>query len=408
MMAAFDYEALDQQGARRIGVITADSARHARRELRQSKLVPLRVEAASTSRLDTSALLQRLRPPRISASELALFTRQLATLVSAAAPLEEALHTIAMQCESKPLQKTIFAVRTAVTEGARLSEAFRLYPNVFSSFYTSLVDAGESSGTLGIVLERLADNLETSGKLKGKVMAAIIYPCVLAVVAMAVVMLLLIFVVPKVVDQFASLGQDLPLITRATIGISWFVQVFALPAVVLAIGTGFLVRRQLAQPHGRLRIHRMMLNVPVMGRVVAQHQTARLARTLATLFAAGVPVLEALHAARATLSNAVLASAIERVAIAVREGSSLSAAIRQEKVFPPIVTYMAASGEGSGRLDAMLDKAADQLEREFESTTVVAVGLLEPAIIVVMGAVVGLIIMAILMPIFQLNSLALM
>jgi general secretion pathway protein F len=151
-----------------------------------------------------------------------------------------------------------------------------------------------------------------------------------------------------------------------------------------------------------------MLNVPVMGRVVAQHQTARLARTLATLFAAGVPVLEALHAARATLSNAVLASAIERVAIAVREGSSLSAAIRQEKVFPPIVTYMAASGEGSGRLDAMLDKAADQLEREFESTTVVAVGLLEPAIIVVMGAVVGLIIMAILMPIFQLNSLALM
>lgn len=407
-MAAFDYEALDQQGGRRIGVISADTARQARRELRLNRLVPLRVVETAPARVDARALWHRLRPRRVSAPELALFTRQLATLVDASAPIEEALHTIAAQCHDKSLQQTIFAVRTAVTEGERLSEALRRHHHVFSTFYTSLVDAGESSGTLGIVLERLADNLEAAGKLKAKVTGAIVYPAVLAVVALAVVTLLLVFVVPKVVDQFSDLGQELPLITQVLIAVSWFVQVAAIPGLLLCLISAYAVRRYAANVQGRLRLDRLTLNVPVLGRVLTQHHTARLARTLATLFAARVPVLEALQAARATMSNAVFASAVERISIAVREGGSLSAAIRQEKVFPPIVTYMAASGEGSGRLDVMLDKAADQLDRECESATVIAVGLLEPAIIVVMGAVVGLIIMAILMPIFQLNSLALM
>lgn len=407
-MAAFEYEALDPVGRVKRGVITADSARLARRELRQSKLVPLKLEPAISARNEAATWLSRLNTPRVSASDIMLMTRQLATMVSAAAPIEEALHTIAMQTESKALQKTVFAVRASVTEGARLSEAMALHPSVFSALYVSLVNAGELSGALGPILERLADHLEKSGRMRAKVTAALVYPLVLAAVASLVVLLLLVFVVPKVVDQFASLGQELPLLTRALIFISSALQSYGLFALVLMCLGGFVARRELKKPTQRKSLDAWILRLPVVGKVVRQHQAARLARTLGTLFSAGVPALDALTSAKATMTNAVLAEGVGSVINSVREGTSLSVALRSSKVFPPIVSYMAASGENSGRVDAMLDKAADQMEREFEAATTIAVGLLEPGIIVVMGAVVALIVMAILMPIFQLNSLALM
>jgi general secretion pathway protein F len=407
-MAAFEYEALDALGRTRKGVVSAETPRLARRELRQNRLVPVRVSPAATPREGVMSRLPRLFVPRIGTSEVMLVTRQLATMISAAAPVEEALRAVALQTENKAFQTILFAVRTSVTEGAKLSEALARHPGVFSALYISLVGAGEMSGALGAILERLADHLERTGRMRAKVTIALVYPSVLAAVAGFVVLVLLMFVVPKVVEQFDSLGQDLPLLTKALIAVSGALSDYGIFALAALIAAGVFAQRALRTPDVRRRFDRAILRLPVLGRVVRQHQVARLARTLGTLFAAGVPALDALTAARATLSNTVLADGVSSVIAAVREGSGLSAALRQSKVFPPVVATMVAGGENSGRFDAMLDKAADQLEREFETVTAVAVGLLEPGIIVVMGGVVALIVMAILMPIFQLNTLALM
>jgi len=407
-MAAFEYEALDALGRTRKGVVTAETPRMARRELRQNRLVPVRVTPAADSGQGIASRLPRLFAPRISASDIMLVTRQLATMISAAAPVEEALHAVALQAENKALQGVLFAVRASVTEGSKLSEALARHPGAFSSLYVSLVGAGEMSGALGPILERLADHLERTNRMRAKVTIALVYPSVLAAVAGFVVLVLLMFVVPKVVEQFDSLGQELPLLTKALIAVSGALTDYGLLALVTLIAAGFFFRRRLRQPDVRRHFDNAILRLPVLGRVVRQHQVARLARTLGTLFAAGIPALDALAAARATLTNTVLADGVSSVIAAVREGAGLSAALRQSKVFPPVVATMVAGGENSGRLDAMLDKAAEQLEREFESVTALAVGLLEPGIIVVMGGIVALIVMAILMPIFQLNTLALM
>ena len=407
-MASFEYEALDARGRVRKGVVTAETARLARRELRQGRLVPIKLEPTSRARDAALSWAARVFAPRIGAADIMLMTRQLATMIGAAAPIEEAVHAIALQTESKALQNVLFDVRAAVSEGTKLSEALARHSRAFSSLYVSLVGAGETSGALGSILERLADHLEKTSLMRAKVTAALVYPLALAAVAAFVVLMLLIFVVPKVVEQFDSLGQDLPLLTRALISLSAAIKNYGLIALLAFVGLAFFARRELTKPTVRHRVDGFILILPVVGRVVRQHQVARLARTLGTLFSAQVPALDALTAAKATLTNAVLADGMTKVIAAVREGAGLSAALRQTRVFPPIVAYMVASGENSGRLDVMLDKSADQLEREFESVTALAVGLLEPGIIVCMGGIVALIIMAILMPIFQLNSLALM
>ena len=396
-MASFEYEALDARGRVRKGVVTAETARLARRELRQGRLVPIKLGPTSRARDAALSWAARVFAPRIGAADIMLMTRQLATMIGAAAPIEEAVHAIALQTESKALQNVLFDVRAAVSEGTKLSEALARHPRAFSSLYVSLVGAGETSGALGSILERLADHLEKTSLMRAKVTAALVYPLALAAVAAFVVLMLLIFVVPKVVEQFDSLGQDLPLLTRALISLSAAIKNYGLIALLAFVGLAFFARRELTKPTVRHRVDGFILMLPVVGRVVRQHQVARLARTLGTLFSAQVPA-----------TTAVLADGMTKVIAAVREGAGLSAALRQTRVFPPIVAYMVASGENSGRLDVMLDKSADQLEREFESVTALAVGLLEPGIIVCMGGIVALIIMAILMPIFQLNSLALM
>ena len=403
-MAAFEYEALDGNGAVKAGIITADTARLARRELRQSKLVALKLNPVATAKPGAGSL----RGTAVNSATLMMMTRQLATMVSAAAPLEEAVHTIAMQSDHKGLQATLLAVRGNIMEGFRLSDALAQHPRVFPSLYCALVAAGELSGNLGAVLERLADHLERAQRMRAKVLAALIYPLALAGVAVLVIGILMTFVVPKVIEQFESLDQQLPLLTRILIGISQGFTTYALPGVIViaAAIAGFVVA--LRKLHFRRKVDAVLLRLPILGKLLRGLHAARLCRTLSTLVASGSPVVEGLVAAKRTIRNLVLQDAVSRMVTAIHEGSSLSNALRRADLLPPMVTYMSAVGENTGKLDVMLSKAADHLEGEFESVTGTALSLLEPAIIVVMGAIVAMIVLAILMPILQLNSLALM
>ena len=402
-MAAFEYEALDGTGAVKAGIITADTARLARRELRQSKLVALKLNPVATAKPGAGPL----RGTAVNSAALMMMTRQLATMVSAAAPLEEAVHTIAMQSDHKRLQATLLAVRGNIMEGFRLSDALAQHPRVFPSLYCALVAAGELSGNLGAVLERLADHLERAQRMRAKVLAALIYPLALAGVAVLVIGILMTFVVPKVIEQFESLDQQLPLLTRILIGISKGFTTYALPSVILiaAAIAGFVVA--LRKPHFRRKVDAILLRLPILGKLLRGLHAARLCRTLSTLVASGSPVVEGLVAAKRTIRNLVLQDAVGRMVTAIHEGSSLSNALRRADLLPPMVTYMSAVGENTGKLDVMLAKAADHLEGEFESVTSAALSLLEPAIIVVMGTIVAMIVLAILMPILKLNSLAL-
>ena len=415
-MPAFDYEALDERGRTKRGVVSADTARLARRELKRKQLVPLKVVAAmedeggstgdGTGRL--GRLVARLqRSPALSAKDLTLTTRQLATLISAAAPVEEALNTVALQSEKPVVRKTLLAVRSQVMEGQRLGDSLARHPRSFSPLYRSMVSAGENSGSLGPVMERLADYLERSHAMRSKVVSAMIYPAFLAITAVAVIILLMTFVVPEVVDQFDDMGQTLPLLTRIMIGVSEALQSYGLGALAVLTLGGIVAVRALKSPAVRERVDRSLLRLPLVGRLAREMNAARLARTLATLIASGTPVLEGLTAARNTLTNASLKRALGEVIGQVREGSGLATALRRTGAFPPLVVYMAAMGEKGGRLEEMLSKAADYLEREFEEVTGTAVSLMEPAIIIIMGGVVGLIVLSIMLPILQLNTMAL-
>lgn len=335
-------------------------------------------------------------------------TRQLATLIEASAPVEQALHIVAAQTGNPKLKRALLGVRTRVTEGRRLSAAMAEQPQIFSSFYTSLISAGEGSGSLGIVLARLADHLEKSRRLRAKVTTALIYPAALSIVAVTVIAILMTFVVPKVVAQFDSLGQDLPGITLMMIAISGAMRSYGLVLLCILAVTPFVFSRAMKNANFHRRVDSVILRAPILGRLVRELHAARLARTLATLVASGAPLYEGLAAAQKTTSNLVLRDALSDITAQVREGESLSAALRRSQSFPPLVAYMASVGESTGQLPEMLAKAAEYLEAEFQSFTDTALSLLEPSIIVVMGMIVALIVLSILMPILRLNTMALM
>ncbi|MDD3838859.1 MAG: type II secretion system inner membrane protein GspF [Phenylobacterium sp.] len=390
-MASFEYVALDRGGRTRSGVVGAASERAARKKLHARRLAPVRLApAAEAASADAPRL--RLLPERLGVKQLALFTRQLATLV-AVAPLEEALRTLSLQAERPALRRALAGVHAGVLEGYRLSEAMRRQGTAFPPLYRAMVAAGESSGTLPTILERLADLLESEEQARSRLLTALIYPAALTLTALTVIAALMAFVVPKVVEQFDSMGQQLPWLTRVIIFLSTGLRDFGgLIALLLAVGAGafvFAMRR----PGFRLRIDAAVLKAPVAGRLVRDQHAARLARTLATMIAGGLPVLEGLLLTAPTITNTVLRRATEAMATTIREGGSLSAAMRRVEVFPPLLVYMAASGESSGRVEPMLARAADYLEREVAAFVATALSLLEPAIIVVMGAVVTLIVL---------------
>ncbi|WP_129790866.1 type II secretion system inner membrane protein GspF [Sphingosinicella sp. CPCC 101087] len=404
-MPDYAYVGLDTAGRERRGSVRAETPDAARAQLASRRLYVVRIEPRSGE--VAPPLLSRglIARRRLGARQLTLFTRQLATLVQVA-PLEEALRTLSRQAERDEVRRILGSVHEGVVEGRRLSDAMGREPKSFPPLYRAMIAAGEGSGTLPHILERLADLLERQAQVRGKVLSTLAYPLVLAVVAAFVVFALMIFVVPKVVEQFENVGQELPLLTRMVIGLSTFLSNWWWALLILGALAVFLGARALKEEGLRMKFDAALLRVPLVGRLIRDLHAARLARTLSTMVASRLPLLEGLTLTTGTVHNRVLRAASAGIAESVRTGGSLSGALRKAGVFPPLLVYLAASGEASGRLDLMLERAADYLEREFDTFTSTALSLLEPAIIIIMGVIVALIVLSILLPILQLDTLA--
>lgn len=402
-MPDYRYVAIDPQGRERKGRLTAANDDAARADLIRRKFHIVAVEAAGTKPAGRSLLA--FRKNKLSSKELALFTRQLATLAEVA-PLEEALRTLTRQSEAESARAIIGDVHAGLLEGRRLADAMGRQPASFPPLYRAMVAAGETTGSLTTILARLADLLERQAEVRGKLIAALAYPIVLAVVAIGVVAALMIFVVPRVVEQFTDTGQQLPFLTRAVIAISSFAAnwwwLIALMIAAAAFGWTAALRR----PAFKAAVDARLLRLPLLGRLLRDLYAARFARTLSTMVSSRLPLVEGLKLTVPTIRNAALAGATAHIVDQVRAGGGLSAALRDAGVFPPLLVYMTASGESAGRLEVMLERAADYLEREFDRFTAASMALLEPVIIVVMGSCVALIILAILLPILQLQNLA--
>ncbi|HKX22315.1 MAG TPA: type II secretion system inner membrane protein GspF [Rhizorhapis sp.] len=402
-MPEFDYLAIDPAGKERRGSVSAQSMDDARLRLDQRKMFVVKLEAGKPKAEKGRALLSFGRS-RLNAKQLTLFTRQLSTLIEVS-PLEEALRTISRQSEQDHVRAVVTRVHGGITEGRRLADAMGLEAKSFPPLYRAMVSAGESSGSLPLIMDRLAELLERQAQVRGKVITALAYPVVLALVAIGVVTALMVFVVPKVVEQFDTVGQQLPLLTRIVMGISALLAGYWWALLLLLALAGVIGWRALKEEAIRYSVDRFLLRLPLIGRLIRDLHAARMARTLSTMVASRLPLLEGLALTAQTVHNRVLRHASDDIVEAIRGGGSLSAAMRRAGVFPPLLVYMAASGEAAGRLDTMLERAADYLEREFDRFTATALSLLEPAIIVVMGGIVALIVLSILLPILQLQSL---
>jgi general secretion pathway protein F len=407
MMADFDYLVLDPAGRERRGQVAADTLEDARSRLGARKLYVVSLEQATQSATRAAPLMsfEGMTRRRLNGKALTLFTRQLATLAMVT-PLEEALRTIGQQSEDVKVRAVLERVHAGVLEGRRLSDSMGREPKSFPPLYRAMVAAGESAGTLPEILERLADLQERQAAIRSKVTTALAYPVVLAIVATVVVMILMIKVVPKVVEQFDTVGQTLPLLTRIVMGISGFLADYWWAILIGLAVIGAVIWRALQDDVIRLRFDTAWLKLPFLGRLTRDLHAASMARTLSTMVASRLPLLEGLILTGQTIHNRRLRRASDDIVEAVRGGGSLSAALRRAGIFPPLLVYLTASGESSGQLDTMLERAADYLEREFDGFTATALSLLEPAIIVIMGVVVAAIVLSILLPILQLETLA--
>lgn len=406
-MPRFTYLAIDPKGHERRGAIEAAGERQALEKLaaRSWHVVRIGPDAAASARraaISTSGIA--LFAPRLSAKQLALFTRQIASLMTVS-PLEEALRTIARQTEQPRARAILSSVHAGVVEGLPLAEAMRREEPSFPPVYRAMVAAGENSGTLPAIANRLADLLERQAQVRGRIVAALAYPVVLSLVALLVVTGLMISVVPRVVEQFDNASRQLPLLTRVVIAVSQFLAQWWWALLIVVALAAFGFARALRRPAFRYRCDSLLLRLPFAGRLLRDVHAAGLARTLATMIEAKLPLVDGLKLATRTVRNTVHRQALETITEKVRAGGSLSTALREAETFPPLLVYLAASGEAAGQLGPMLERAAEYLEREFESFTSAAMALLEPAIIVVMGALVALIILAILLPILQLQNL---
>jgi general secretion pathway protein F len=405
-MGAFEYQALDARGKTKKGIASADTARQVRQQLREDGLTPLSVvgvkeQQATSASTPTGGSRRR----RIGATELAVITRQFATLLGSGLTVEEALDGLIQQSEGHQTKSTLSGIRSMVMEGRSMAEALRAYPRSFPEIYTASVAAGEETGRLAEVLDHLAEYTETRQAVRERIGGALIYPIFLIVVAVLIVAGLVVYVVPKVVKVFEDTGQELPLLTRLLIAISEFIQQYGLfmggILLVAVIALTIIFR----QPIPRYFLHRTFLVTPGIRRLSRGTNTARMARTLAIMVGSGVPLLSAMKASSEVVVNRALRKALQTAASEVGEGVSLNRAIARSKQFPPLLTQMIASGERSGQLDKMLEKSATALERELESRISIAVRLFEPIMILLMGGIVFAIVLAILLPIFDLNQL---
>ncbi len=408
-MAAFEYIAIDQRGKEKKGIAEGDTARQIRQILRDKGLTPLEIEetrssskpSTKKSSITTSALFQR----GISSTELALVTRQLATLVQASLPLEECLAAVANQAEKQRIKSMMFSVRSRVMEGHTLAAGLADFPRVFPQLYCATVDAGEKSGHLDTVLERLADYTESRQEIQSKVNQALIYPSFLTIFAVLIIGFLMTYVVPQVVSVFDDIGEDLPGLTLGLIAISDFVIAYGVFILIAVIVFFFGMKWLLSKTYYRERYHHLLLRLPLIQKLVRGLNTAMFTRTFSILSGSGVDILESMKISAQVVANLPLRNAILEATSRVREGSGISHALEHSKLFPPITLQLIASGENSGKLDEMLNRASSQLEREQVTLIAFIVGIMEPLIISIMGLMVLLIVLGILLPIFDLNQL---
>ncbi len=400
-MAAFEYVALDARGRRKKGVREGDSRRQVRQALRDTGLTPLSVDVAEEGARGSRWML----PRGMSALDQALFTRQVATMISAGLPVEEALDGVAGQIEKRRARAMIMTVRTRVREGHSLAAALGEFPSTFSDMYRSTVAAGEQSGHLDAVLENLADYTEASFESRRSVEMALFYPIVLLVFAILIVGALLIYIVPDIVHVFEDSGGELPLLTRFMIGLSEFLRSYLWVLLAGVAVAWFGMRRLLARPEIRLQWDRRKLSLPLIGRIARGGNASRYANTLSILTSSGVPLVEAMRIAAEVVSNQWLKRGLSDAVRQVSEGSSLRVALGSCGHFPPMFLHMVASGESSGELDTMLRKVARFQQREIERLTTALVRVFEPTMMVIMGLVVVMIVLAILLPILSIHEL---
>ncbi|MBL6751864.1 MAG: type II secretion system inner membrane protein GspF [Nevskia sp.] len=403
-MAAYEFAALDARGRSTRGLIEGDTPRQVRQALRERGLTPLDIREVAEGRAQQRGAAPR-RSGSLTSTELALFTRQLAVLTRSGLPLDEALTAVSQQSEAKRVQRVALGVRARVVEGNSLASALAEFPGAFPTLFRATIEAGEQAGRLDDVLERLADYAERSQALRGKIMLATLYPSILTCVAIGVVIALMTYVVPKVVGVFDSIGQKLPPLTRGLIAFSDFLRHDGVYLLAAAAAGAFLFRRAMRGEPFRRKVHRNILRWPLVGRLVRGANTGRFMRTLGILFGSGVPILEALRIGAQVVNNLPMREAVNEAAKRVREGASLNRSLADSRLFPPITLHLIASGEASGKLDEMLDRAATNQERELETLIAALMGVFEPVLILTMGGVVLIIVLAILLPIFDLNQL---
>lgn len=403
-MAAFQYNVLNLKGTSQKGIIEADSFKHARQLLREQGFTILDVQL--TQQKMAQFKLKAFGKPAVSVKELALMTRQLATLIAAGLPIEEVLSAVAEQTEKTRTKGLILAVRSKVLEGHSLASALRDYPHAFSELYCETVAAGEKSGHLDVVLQRLADYTEQQFQMKQKIQQALIYPSIMICVAIGIVGFLLEFVVPKMVAVYSHNGQALPGMTQFLITLSYDIKQYGLYMLLAFIGMLFFFRQRMkTNVTFRTRIHRFYLQIPIIGHAIKVANTARFGRTFAILSAAGIPVLDAMNISSKLITNLPIRNAVIDASNRVREGASIHLALKQTTFFPPMSIHLIASGEASGQLENMLERAANNQDAEITRLIETSLALFEPAIILVMGAIVLFIVLAILLPIFQLDQL---
>jgi general secretion pathway protein F len=406
-MPVYSFEAISSTGDTRKGVIDADSAKAARAQLRSQALVPLKVEPVSAQNQDAgqAASGAGFRRRVFGATALSVWTRQLAGLVSSGLPLERALTSLSDEAEKVPERELVATLRAEVNGGSSFAKALSQHPREFNHIYVAVIGAGEQSGNLGLVLERLADDLEDQQALKSKLIGAALYPAIVSLVAVVIVLFLVTYVVPQVAHVFAGSKRALPVLTVLMIGLSDFVRSYGWLMLLALILGAVSARIALANPLIHEKFDAAWLNLPIIGRLSRSFNAARFASTLAMLAAAGVPILKALQAASETLSNRAMRSDAQDALVLVREGAPLASALAQKKRFPGLLAMFARLGEQTGQLPVMLQRAAKQLSTEVQRRAMQFATILEPLLIVVMGLVVMLIVLAVLMPIIQLNQL---
>lgn len=401
-MAAFEYLAFDAKGSRDKGLIEADTAKQARQQLRAMGLSPIEIDQVSSEQQDTHSKIHR---DKINVPTLSLITRQLSTLISAGQPVESALYAVSKQTTKSQAQKVLLSVRARVLEGYALSESLRAFPRVFDAMYCASVHAGEQSGLLDVVMERLADFMESRQNLQQKTKLALIYPILLTVVSLLLVSGLLTFVVPQIIQVFEGFDQELPLLTQWLISISDFFKSHGIQVIIsivlISLAYGQLLKFSWIR---RLR-DKLLLKLPMISYLVRLSNTSRFTRTMSILVSSGVPALDAMHISTEVIDNSLIKQSVILAADNVREGGSISESLTRTGYFSPLVLQLVANGEASGKLGEMLERSARAEESEFEGLTAVFLGIFEPAMILLMGVVVLIIVLAILLPIFDMNDL---